>query len=584
MKPFLYPSRKRSPKQFRIFSHRPIVMKLMFFLYSFAAVSALFASSVFGQSYAITNARIVTVSGGTIEKGTVVVRNGLIEAVGAEVKVPADAKTIDGSGLTVYPGFIDTRTNLGIPAPPRPTGGGPGGGPGGGQAAAAAAAAAQVGQSNSNYPAGLRPEDLAVDDIRAGDASFEANRNAGFTTAVVVGRTGIFNGESAIINLAGENVSAMVIKSPAALNISFATIPGRYPGSLLGTFSALRQMFYDARRLQEVKKQYSENPKGIKRPESDRSLEALFPALNGEMPVVFNANREMEIVRALNVAKEFNLKAIIAGGQEAWKLADRLKAENVPVLLSLNFPKRTAAASPEADPESLDTLRFRAETPKTAARLAQAGVRFAFQSGGMTSIADFAANAKKSIDAGLSRDAAVRAMTLAGAEIFGIADRTGSVEAGKIANLTVVKGELFADNASVSHVFIDGQHFQIKEQPRREGRPGPGQGPGRRPPSISADIGGTYGITIDIPGQPMSGTLTLEHRDGTISGNMQTQLGTTPIKNGKATDDGFEFVATVEFGGESMEITVRGKISGNQITGTIDSPQGSVGFSGSRTP
>lgn len=560
-------------------------MKLKFSLYALAAVAALFGTNAFGQSYAITNARIVTVSGGTIERGTVVVRDGLIEAVGADVKTPADAKVFDGSGMTVYPGFFDAHTNLGIPVPPRPAGG-PGGGPGGGQAAAAAAQQAQAGQSNSNYPAGFRPEDMAVDDLRAGDAQFESNRNAGFTTAVVLGRTGIFNGQSAIINLAGENVSAMLLKSPAALDISFATIPGRYPGSLLGTFSALRQMFYDARRLQEANKLYGENPRGIKRPESDRSLEALIPALNGEMPVVFNANREVEIVRALNLAREFNLKAIIAGGQEAWKVAERLKAENVPVLLSLNFPKRTAAASPEADPESLDTLRFRAETPKTAARLAQAGVKFAFQSGGMTSIADFAANARKSIDAGLNRDAAIRAMTLDGAEIFGLSDRTGSIEAGKIANLTVVKGELFSDGASVSHVFIDGRDFEIKEQPRREGRPGqgPGQGPGRRPPTAVANIGGVYNITIDVPGQALTGTLTVEQRDGTISGNMQTQLGTTPIKSGRATADGFDFVATVEFGGQSMEISVRGTVSGNQLTGTIDSPQGSVAFAGSRNP
>lgn len=560
-------------------------MKLKFSLYALAAVAALFGTNAFGQSYAITNARIVTVSGGTIERGTVVVRDGLIEAVGADVKTPADAKVFDGSGMTVYPGFFDAHTNLGIPVPPRPAGG-PGGGPGGGQAAAAAAQQAQAGQSNSNYPAGFRPEDMAVDDLRAGDAQFESNRNAGFTTAVVLGRTGIFNGQSAIINLAGENVSAMLLKSPAALDISFATIPGRYPGSLLGTFSALRQMFYDARRLQEANKLYGENPRGIKRPESDRSLEALIPALNGEMPVVFNANREVEIVRALNLAREFNLKAIIAGGQEAWKVAERLKAENVPVLLSLNFPKRTAAASPEADPESLDTLRFRAETPKTAARLTQAGVKFAFQSGGMTSIADFAANARKSIDAGLNRDAAIRAMTLDGAEIFRLSDRTGSIEAGKIANLTVVKGELFSDGASVSHVFIDGRDFEIKEQPRREGRPGqgPGQGPGRRPPTAVANIGGVYNITIDVPGQALTGTLTVEQRDGTISGNMQTQLGTTPIKSGRATADGFDFVATVEFGGQSMEISVRGTVSGNQLTGTIDSPQGSVAFAGSRNP
>ena len=124
-------------------------------------------------------------------------------------------------------------------------------------------------------------------------------------------------------------------------------------------------------------------------------------------------------------------------------MADRLKAQNVPVLLSLNFPKRTAAVSPEADPDSLETLRFRAETPKGVAKLAAAGVKFAFESGGATSIGDFFVNAGKAVDGGLNRDAAIRAMTLSSAEILGVDNRLGSIETGKIANLAVVKGDLF---------------------------------------------------------------------------------------------------------------------------------------------
>src|SRR5256885_12480279 len=117
------------------------------------------------------------------------------------------------------------------------------------------------------------------------------------------------------------------------------------------------------------------------------------------------------MTRALDLAKEFNLRLIIAGGQEAWKLADRLKAPDVPVLLSLNFPKRTTAISPEADPETMEVLRMRAETPKGAARLAQAGVKFGFQSGGGTSLTDFFLNAGKAVENGLSKGAAIRAMT-----------------------------------------------------------------------------------------------------------------------------------------------------------------------------
>src|SRR5690606_31548198 len=188
----------------------------------------------------------------------------------------------------------------------------------------------------------------------------------------------------------------------------------------------------------QLLKMYAENPRGMRRPAEDRSLEAMIPVVNGQMPVIFLANRENEITRALNLAKEYNLKAIIAGGQESDKFIPRLKEQNVPVLLSMNFPKRTAAASPDADPEPMDTLRFRASVPKVAGKLAAAGVKFAFQNGGAANISDFLASAVKATENGLSKEAAIRAMTLSPAEIFGVSDRLGSIEAGKIANLTVV--------------------------------------------------------------------------------------------------------------------------------------------------
>lgn len=556
------------------------------------------SASTNAQSLAFTNARIVTVSGNTIEKGSVVVRNGLIESVGANAKIPSDAQVIDATGLTVYPGFFDTLSSAGLQArPTTPGGGGPGGGGGGGGQAAAAAAAAQAQPSNSNYPAGLRPEVSVVDDVRAGEAQFDAIRNSGFTTALTVGRTGIFNGRSAVINLAGDSVSAMMIKEPYAEHISFVTIPGNYPGSLLGTFSAMRQMFLDAQRLQDWQKAYAANPKGMKRPEDDKSLEALIPMLNRQMPVIFNANTENEISRALDLAKEFNLKAVIAGGQAAGPLAARLKSQNVPVLLSLNFPKRTTAAAPDADPENLSTLRFRAEVPKTAAKLQAAGVKFAFQSGGLTAMNDFFANAGKSVEGGLAKDQAVRAMTLSAAEILDVEDRLGSIEAGKIANLAVVKNDVFAADRFVPYIVVDGKLFEQKEPVRGAGPGGRGPGAGGRPgagggapPTTTAPaanvpaLAGTYNISIDAPGQTLTGTLVLTQQGDTINGTMTTQLGVTPVRGGKVTSEGFSFVATVEFGGASIDIAVRGAVTGNSLTGSIESPQGTVPMTGTKVP
>lgn len=564
-------------------------MKLKLVLYALVAVGVFANTAVFAQSYAITNARVVTVSGSVIDRGTVVVRDGLIESVGSNVAVPADARVFDGSGLTVYPGFIDALTSLGIATPTPPAGGGGGGGGGGGMAAFLAQQQ-QNDTSNSNYQIGLRPELQAAQQVMPNESQFTPIRNAGVTTVLTVGRTGVFNGQSAIINLAGDSASSMIVSSPTAMHISFVTTPGRFPGSLLGTFAALRQMFHDAKRHQQLLKMYADNPRGMRRPEADASLEALIPVVEGRMPAVFNANTETEIIRALDLGKEFNLKMIIAGGQEAWKAADRLKAQDVAVLLSLNMPRRTTASHPDADPEPLQMLRFRAETPKGAGILHKAGVKFAFQSGG-GNITDYLNNAGTAVQSGLDQNAAIRALTLGSAEILGVSNRLGSIEPGKIANLTVVRGDIFNRSRVITHVFVDGKLFEQKPPAARPA--GPGQGQGGRPGQAGqaapggatpASIAGTYTITVNIPDQPMPGTMTLVVNGDALTGSMVTELGASTIRSGKVTGDRFTFVASVEFGGMTMEITVNGSVSGNNISGSIASPQGDVPFSGTRNP
>lgn len=544
-------------------------------IFAFAAIISLFSLSVFAQSFAITNARIVTVSGATIDKGTVVIRGGLITDVGSSAKVPADARVFDGNGLTVYPGLIDTNSSVGLAqAQARPQGG-----PGGGQGQAPAQPA-----TNSNYPIGLQPENNVISRLSGGENQFEQIRNAGFTTVLTVSRDGIFNGYSAVINLAGDNVAAMVLRSAFAQHITYRTIPGTYPGSLLGTFSALRQMFLDAQRLDEWKKKYTTNPKGMRRPDADASLEALIPLLNREMPVVFNANTEMEIIRSLDFAKEFNLKPIIAGGTEAWKAADRLKKADAIVLLSLNFPKKTTANSPDADPEPLDVLRLRVEMPKNAARLSQAGVKFAFQTGGLTNLGDFLANANKAVENGLSKDNALKGMTLGAADILGIADRVGSIETGKIANLVVTRGDIFARDKAITHVFVDGKLFEQRPPPPQRGG-GSGMGAGTPNASTVAQVGGTWNITIDAGGQSLPVTLNLQQQGSRLTGTMSSQmLGSNQIKNGEVTATGFSFDASVNFGGQSIDISVTGKVTGNQVSGTVNSPMGPAAFSGAKVP
>ena len=532
----------------------------------FSSVLLSFSVNAQTGSYAITNARIVTVSGATISNGAVVIRDGLIESVGTNAKVPADARVFDGKGLTVYPGFIDANTSIGVQQAARPTAG-------------------QTGQSqsNSNYPAVLRPERDVMENLKAGDAQFTSQRNNGFTTVLTGYSDGIFNGRSAVINLAGESVSAMVVRSPFAQHVTYRTNGGGvFPTSLMGTFAALRQMFFDAKRLDQVKRMYAENPRGIKRPESDPSLEALIPVVNGEMPIVFNANTEREIVRTLDLAKEFNLKLIIAGGDEAGTLVDRLKSQNVPVLLSLNFPKRTLSENKEAEPESLRTLRLRVEVPKTAAKLKQAGVKFAFQSGGLKNIADFLTNADETTENGLSKEDAIRAMTLNAAEILGVADQLGSIETGKIANLVVVKGDVLEKEKTITHVFIDGKVFEMPKKPEKE-KSEPASGGSTT--GKTAEVNGTWDLTIEPPGQTVGAKLELTQQGSVLAGTLTSPLfGTATIKNGVVSENGFSFDVTISVGGQELEVSFSGTVTGNRVEGTADSGQGPAVFSGTRNP
>lgn len=508
------------------------------------------------DTYAITNARIVTVSGPVIDRGTVVIRNGLIAAAGANVTAPSDARVIDGTGLTVYPGLIDSYTNLALPeAAPSPS---PGGGGGGGFFFVQQQQRPAAGP-NSTQPVGLQPEVMVEDVIRPGGNEIESSRNIGITTALTSPRSGIWMGQSALINLSGETPQQMIVRSPVAMHVGFTPLrAGGYPGSLLGVFSTLRQMMLDAQRYRDSLAIYDRAPRGTRRPETDRSLAALIPVIDGRMPVVMLANSEREISRALDLGAEFKLKLIIAGGREADRVADRLAKQNVPVLLSLNLPRRTTAALPEADPEPMRVLRERVEAQQTAGKLAKAGVRFAFQSGSMNNISELMGNARTTIENGLQAADAVRAFTIWPAQILGVQDQLGSIEAGKIANLTVTRGDLFDRNSRIVHVFIDGRSVDI--------RPSAASGLGSGRPSLS----GTWTVNVKLEGQSdQSITLTLQQEGERLSGSIAGPLGAGEISNASANMGEVRFTVSVNVEGQTKEATFTGRLTNNEIRGNV---------------
>jgi imidazolonepropionase-like amidohydrolase len=424
--------------------------------------------------YAIRGARVVTAAGAPIANGTVVIRNGVIEAVGADAAVPADARVIDGAGLTVYPGLIDMGTSTGVSAdlPPQPQN-------------------ARTTEELERWKRGaiLRPHVEAADHVQPDSPDLARFAAAGVTTVLAIPPGSIVKGRSALVNVsapvdepqigavADPRIGITVVKPSVALHVDFGgrAPGGGYPASLMGVIAFVRQSFLDAQHQQALQQRWERAKAAAGRPVHDPALAALQPALAGRLPVVFAAAEAREILRTLAMAKEFKLDPVIAGGLEADHVAADLKAANARVIYSLNYPTRPRTLAPDAD-EPLDTLRDRAEAPKTPAALEKAGILFAFASDGLRDQKDFVKNAARAVKEGLAAEAAVRALTINAARIAGAADRVGSLETGKIANVLVTEGDLFDEKMKLRHLFVDGRLVKIEETPAAGGR---GRGRGR---------------------------------------------------------------------------------------------------------
>lgn len=419
------------------------------------------ASAQDATTVAIRNARIVPVSGPVLESGTIVVSDGLIRAVGARVDVPAEAAVIDGTGLTVYPGLIDAMTDFGIATSassgPRSTPGSaarPGGG-----------ADTRPARGPQDRPAST-PWVQAADEFRPDARRLETWRNGGFTSLVVAPSTGILPGQAAVVNLSGAERGEAVVRARVALPIGLRAQGGfaSYPGSLMGVISYVRQVFSDTRHYGQLARQYAASPRGRTRPEYDRTVLALHDALTAKTPVLIPATTAPEIDRALRLGDELEVPVVIYGAHDAASSAGALARAKVPVLVNADWPEKPKDGDPDAH-ELLRDLELRARAPATPAALAAQKVSFAFYSGGLDTPKDMLTHVRAAIDAGLSADAALRALTIDAAQVYGVGDRLGTLEAGKIANLVVTRGDLFDANAAIAHVFVDGLRFDPPPAP-----------------------------------------------------------------------------------------------------------------------
>jgi imidazolonepropionase-like amidohydrolase len=402
-------------------------------------------------TFAIVNARIVPVSGPAIESGTVVIQNGKIAAVGAGVAVPAGAERLDGRGLTVFPGMIDAATNMGL----------------------AEITLAVAGSVDLNETGTMNANTKAIKGIHPHSAHINVTRVNGITTVHSAPGGGIISGQSAIINLNGSTPDEMAVVREHGLVINFPRIAAG--GGGFGGFGQqqpqadfnelvrrrdaavddLKKIFRNAESYLRARDAYAKD-RTLPYVATDQRLEAMAPYISGQRPVYFTAERERDIRAIAKFVGEMKLKGIVVGGQEAWKVADDLKKNNIAVIFTHMY------TLPVRDDDPYDYLY---EAP---AKMQAAGIKYAIATGDWgAEVRDLPYHAGLAGAYGLSPADALRSVTMSPAEILGIADRMGSIEVGKDANIVVADGSILDPRTNIKHLFINGRMLPLTSRHTR---------------------------------------------------------------------------------------------------------------------
>ena len=510
--------------------------------------------------YAISNVTVVTGPGRAIVGGTVLIADGLIEAVGTGVDVPADAWTIDGEGLMLYPGLIDGLTGLGLKSEDDDDDGG------GGSPFARGGPEIRGPEDRPKTTPWLSAADQLEDDGR-----FEKWRDAGFTAAVTAPADGLFTGQATLVHTGDSEPRQRVLATPVAQRLGLRGGGFRsYPGSLMGVIAYIGQVLSDAEHYATVKALYRRSPAGRERPSYDRTLDPIEEAVSGGLPFLIPAVTGPDIDRALRLASTYGLEPVVFGAHAGYARVERLKSGGAAALINLDWPEAEKDRDPDAE-TPFRTLYHRRLAPTTPQVLAEAGVPYAFYSGDLGSPSQIFDKLRVAIDAGLSSEAALAGLTTGPAEIFGVADRLGTIEVGKIANLVLVTAEPWAEDAEVRAVFVDGRKYEERQSDEPTEEP-------------ASDVSGTWEMTLTTPRGPQPMTADLEMaEDGKVSGEITSERGTSDVEEGRMSGDLLRFKITREMGGRSMQASYSLTVEGESLAGTLSAGPMTMDVSGERT-
>jgi len=499
--------------------------------------------------HAFINARIVVAPGRIIPRGTLVIRNGSIEAIGEKIAPPADARVWNLDGRTLYSGLIELSSDVGMPKPAQPQTASP-------LAAATAQPQAEKPKGATHWNTRMHADFNADEEFTPDTKAAEKLRSQGFTLALATPQSGIFRGTSALINLGDDASSNLVVKRRIAQHLNIEQSGGfgsGYPNSLMGIIAFVRQTYFDAEWYRKAQDAYTKNPTGQKHPESNTALGALADALQNKMPMVFEVASDLSLLRAAKIGREFSLNVWILGSGQEYRRLDAVKATRVPILVPLNFPEAPSVETPEdALNVSLEDLRHYDAAPENAGRLQNAGISIALTSTQLKDPGTFLAQARKAIERGLTADAALAAVTTTPAKLLGLERQYGTLEQGKAANLVITDGDLFAEKTKIQEVWIDGKQYEVKAPPL-------------------TDVRGTWDFKTDLE----SGTLSLrgdiEKLSGTINiRGKDLRLATVTSNTGRL---------AITYAGDSVgfagTVLMSGTGNDKEMFGVIDVPDGS---------
>lgn len=505
--------------------------------------------------WAVKDCRIVAQSGAPIEKGTVVIVEGLIEAVGRGLTIPAEAEVIDGSKLTVYPGLIDSLAKSLLKLPER-------------KFDPVKVYTGEYTDEDKGITPGLR----AFEYFEISKATLEKYHTYGITTVQVMPERGILTGQASVFSLSGTDKNKDVILRDSALGVGFSSGGFMvYPSSLMGVVAFLRQEFSHASYFGMHSKRWLREMKGISRPEYNAKYEVLSDFTVGNKPVIFLCRNQYDILRAIHLASELELSYSICDlGNEAFRTIPELKKAKAMVLVPLTFK----APSTSVHTQTGRVAREKAEEElyaKNPAKLAEAGIPFVFTSLGTDDPQSFTEGIRKAIENGLPEEKALMALTTEAAEFMNLEKALGTVEPGKMANLILVEGRIFDKDAKVKFVFADGKKFAIKEAKVREGE------------KPSVNISGKWEIMIEEAGMKL--TVDFVQEEAVLSGKMTTPFGAFDFSGGTVSGNEIYFEMLISVGGQDIDLYFSAIVEGDKMTGTVvQGTEGSTEFTARRIP